>query len=287
MKGRRIPLFQAFFLIAFMTTLISGSAFLGVTYYNSLKAKEMTNPKYNVVALVQTTTSSTPLRTIQLTELLGLSVDRSINLLQIDLRTSEQRLLDFPLFKQVKLKKIKPGTLHLDYELREPIAFLADLSNIAIDELGVRFPFHPFFTPKRLPEIYLGLSERSEDNPLTINALIDRALNYLQQLHPLIKPQGKYTLKRLDLSKIDRESFGQRELILVIEEHYYGNPQAIGIPFTYYVRLDPDEVQCGVTELLQMSAFLEKKSREAVASSKEESYTAILDLRIPHTCYFQ
>ena len=64
-----------------------------------------------------------------------------------------------PLIKKASIKKIPPGTLYIEYQMRVPLAYLGDYTNTALDEEGYLFPFSPFFTPKKLPIIYLGLQQ--------------------------------------------------------------------------------------------------------------------------------
>lgn len=63
-----------------------------------------------------------------------------------------------PFFNRVKVSKVYPNILYLDYEARKPFAYLKDYTNILIAEDGTLLPFKPFFPPKNFPVISLGPS---------------------------------------------------------------------------------------------------------------------------------
>ncbi len=42
--------------------------------------------------------------------------------------------------------------------MRTPYAYIGEFANTAIDKEGYLFPFRPFFTPKNLPILYIGLN---------------------------------------------------------------------------------------------------------------------------------
>src|SRR5690606_28774117 len=97
--------------------------------------------------------------------------DHPKNLYSFNTEEAVQKLLHLPVIKEAKIRKIRPGTIHVDYALRKPIAYLADYSNTAIDASGTIFSFKPFYTPKKLPEIYLG--EEEEDKPLVWGNIVE------------------------------------------------------------------------------------------------------------------
>ena len=126
----------------------TGIALVGVWYWQKVQKKQEEDPQFTIVALAQSTTSVDPLKSAYLAELLGLSTDQPQNLYAFDRKAALAKLEGSSLIKKSTLTKVKPGTLLIEYEVREPIAFSGDFSNTAIDEEGFLIPFKPFFTPK-------------------------------------------------------------------------------------------------------------------------------------------
>lgn len=296
-KSSMLSLKSALLWILMSTLLISGSAALGLFYYQHVRSLRLHDGKYKIIALVQTTASKSPLKTIYFSELLGLSIDRPLNLYQFNSKEGTRKILASPLIKQAQVKKIKPGTLHIDYTAREPIAFLEDYTNTVLDVEGYAFPFKPFFTPKKLPLVYLGISHPI-DNVLEwngwgtklegtriqlalslLNYLLNQTCCELQQVH------------RLDVSKAFASSYGQREIILEFEEQfereYQG--QAVLAIFPRILRLSTENYLEGFTNYMHLRQHLEKDTfafpAPLPAQTLVRASAITIDLRIPHLAY--
>lgn len=133
-------------------------------------------------------------------EYLGLAIDKPINLYRYPIENGEERLLSLHAFKKVHLSRIPPSTLLIEYELRTPMFLLSTLSNTAVDSEGHVFPYFPFFTPKKLPELRVSEDVKWGDK-------IDVAI-------PLKLTEALPNLKGIDLSKKDLDSLGEREVVL-------------------------------------------------------------------------
>ena len=145
---------QALSWIVGSSIVFSIGAHKGIKYWFSQK-KEAATP--NVVEyIVQTGPCKEALDSEYLIEVLDLSVDKPALFKTFDTKAAEDKLYADSLIEQVAVKKIKPNMVYIDYTLRKPIAKASDFYNAALDKEGVLFPIHPFFSPKKLPEIYLG-----------------------------------------------------------------------------------------------------------------------------------
>ena len=153
----QLSLRKALTWILLSTFIVSGGAFLSLKWLSNRQQNRLLDNKYIIERIIQTTPSKERLNSFYLAELLKLSVDKSTNLHRFSNDVFLQRLLDSPIIESAKVQKIEPSTIYVDYTLRTPIAYLCDYSNTLIDKEGVPFPFKPFFTPKNLPEIYVGL----------------------------------------------------------------------------------------------------------------------------------
>src|SRR5262245_27517132 len=136
----QLPLRRALLWIAVITCLVSGSTGAGIWYYLHVKKIRMQDDAYRIIAIVQSGPQKETLRTVYLAELLSLSVDQPTNLYQFHLETAKKKLSASPLIKSAEIKKMKPGTLLIEYTSRAPVAFLGDFTNTALDDEGFLIP---------------------------------------------------------------------------------------------------------------------------------------------------
>lgn len=216
----KVPLKKALKIIFFSTFFISGGAFLSFGIYQYIQMERVYDERYNILAIVQTSTEKENLNTAYFAELLNLSVDQPTNIYRFNKNVGLSKLAKSPLLKKAVIKKIYPGTIQIHYVLRVPVAFLADYANVAIDKDGVAIPFKPFFTPKILPEIYLGLQEEPDEQFLGSRIQTKEAKLALKLLDYLIVHlvSDETTLKRIDVSTSYASSFGQKQIVIVVED---------------------------------------------------------------------
>jgi cell division septal protein FtsQ len=241
-------------------TWIIGSTFLitGGTY-KILKTyqKKPATTDY-LCRLVQTGPQREALKTTYLAELMRISADRPSTARSFDPQSAQKRLLSSPVIKEAIVKVLKPDTIYVDYTVRQPIAWLYDFENIAFDDEGYPFPVFPFLTPKKLPELYLGIQNFYWNRPMT-ERNAELALTLLQLLNRL-----SLQVKRLDVSSAFSKSLGQREVILILDEQ----------GFTKILRLTPKNFA------QEMGNYLELRP-------KLPSVPQIIDLRIPQLAFIE
>lgn len=237
------------------TLLITGSAYKGIQIYQQRhKASEVAY----VCRIVQTGPQREALKTTYLAELMRISADRPVTVASFDPLLAQKRLRSCPIIKDAKVKLLQPDTVYVDYTVRQPIAWLYDFENIALDEEGVPFPVSPFFSPKKLPEVYLGiknfywsrpLKDRKAELALTILNLLNRL--YLQ-------------VRRLDVSKATEQSLGRREVVIILDEQ----------GFTKVLRLTPKNFAQELGNYLELRAKLPPAPQT-------------IDLRIPQLAFIE
>jgi cell division septal protein FtsQ len=272
----KFPLKQALRWIFFSTLIGIGLALLSWFYLQHLKDIRLKDDRYRIIALVQTTSQQESLKTVYLAELLDLSLDHPTNLYQFNIKEGEEKLLTSPLIKTATIKKIRPGTLYIDYALRQPIAYLGDYTNTALDNEGHVFPFTPFFTPKKLPIIYLGLEQLDQvwgislrkDSRLELAWMVWQQLNDLP-ISPLI------LFKQIDVSKAFMESDGQRQIVLTLEEN--GRLYLLRLSVEHYAQ---DLVRYSQLRQAQLPFF-------EANGSKKKQHTTIIDLRIQQLAFIK
>lgn len=266
-SNERIPIKSALLWIVLATLLISGSTGLGIFYYLNLKKQHRQDDAYHVIAIVQAGPYKGTLRTLYFAELLELSIDKPKNLYEIDLEQETKRLLASPLIQSATITRMKPGTLVIDYVPRFPVAFLGDFTNTAIDAKGVLIPFKPFFSPKKLPVIYVGglgdeirwgisIEEIKGTFPITL------FLNF----ESMCKTEG-ITLKMLDLVNAQDPNIGKREIVANIEEGLVN----------WSLRLTYEDFDQGLARFKVLRSFFNQ--------TNEEPLDKVVDLRLPRAAF--
>jgi hypothetical protein len=278
MSEIKMPLSKALLWILGSTLLISGTAFMGWLYFLHLKERRLQDDQYRIVALVQSTTQIDSLKSTYLAEVLGLSVDRPVNLYQFNVKDGVNALLTNDLIKEASIRKILPGALLIHYEMRNPIAHLGEFTNTFIDPEGILFPSHPFFTPKRLPIFILGLKEGEWKWGSSLRD--ERGLNLAKIILAQFKhlKQEKFRVKQLDVSQAFADSFGQRQVVMVLEGMESNLTSSSRSEL--FLRLSPDDTK-------QELANFETLRKELFENKSGEHDIDWIDLRIPHLAYIK
>jgi hypothetical protein len=237
------------------TLLITGGTHKVLKIYRN---KHKSTAHYYLCRIVQTGPQREALKTTYLAELMRISANRPVTVASFDPIAAQKRLQYSPVIKDAKVKLIEPDTIYVDYTVHQPLAWLYDFENIALDEEGVPFPVSPFFTPKKLPEVYLGIRNFYWNRPLKERSA-QLALTILQLLSRL-----SLNVKRLDVSKAYLPSLGRREVVLILDEQ----------GFTKTLRLTPKNFA------QELGNYLELRGKLPTAAQ-------IIDLRIPQLAFIE
>ncbi len=209
---KKLPLVEALAWIIGSTLFITGGTYSLVHGQVKMHRKMSSDPSYLLSRIVQTGPQKQALATAYLAELMQISSDRPTHYGHFDLQKAHKKVLASPVIKEAKIKLLEPDTIYIDYTVRQPLAWLHDFENTAIDDQGAPFPVSPFFTPKNLPEVYLGIDQIAWNKPLE-GEKVELALTLLKLLFDAHIP-----VRRLDLSSAFAESLGRREIILMTED---------------------------------------------------------------------
>ncbi|MBF8263164.1 MAG: Uncharacterized protein HW387_829 [Parachlamydiales bacterium] len=268
------------------------------------KQHRLSDERSRVVAIVQTGPEREALKTAVLASILGLSADCPVSLYAIDETRAEKILLACPLISEAKVKRAPPGTLYIDYTVRKPIAYLADYQNTGLDREGYVFPIAPFYSPKNLPEIYLGLPpfgapadgqgrSGGEWQKSLQNKHLQLAFEILHVLDDAPWREGM-RLKRIDVSNAFASSAGLREIVLFTEDEltFRENDREIVCQFPKILRLPLKEYTQQLGNFLSLRrTMLDDYQRQAMqahyTSSLVQFAPRIIDLRIPQIAYVQ
>lgn len=291
--SHKIPFKRACLILALSVVVTLGSVGMGWAYYRYIKDRHANNDAYRIVAIVQSCSSSEMLKTVYLAELLDLSIDRPTNLYRFNTKEGQSRLLASPLIKDASVKRVRPGTVFVDYVLRQPIAYLVDYTNTVIDDEGYLFPFKPFFTPKNLPEVYLGLSQNNNEGAVENiwgGTLNDKRLELALSLHKYITlnySSDKTHVKRIDVSKAYAPSYGQRQITVVIEEQVErelpdGGTSTVLLIFPRILRMSTENFRQGLVNYEVLKPELLKRE---ISVEMTRQKPVVIDLRLPQLGY--
>ncbi len=283
----KIPLVHALAGIVVSTLLISGAAYTGLKYYLQRRCTQALDPDNRIVRIVQTGPEKEALTTFYLAELMDLSTDRPTSLWHFDEKKAREQLLRSPVIKEASVKAMKPGTLYVDYTVRTPIAWLYEYENVAIDEEGYLFPFYPFFSPKNLPEFYLGLPSFADWHTPVRGKEIELALAIL---NCLCQPDlGElFQVRRIDVSNAYADSCGTREIVLRIEEEVWIGRTPYILP--RLLRLSTKNYPQELGNYLKLRAPLLEKEAKQLKEGGEAAVRLpekIIDLRIPQLAFIE
>lgn len=254
MSGKEWSYRQAAFCLigsTLATFLLSTGAY---SLWKKSRRDRLADSRTQIAAIVQTGPEKEALKTNYLAELLDLSKDRPISLYAFDLKAGKRKLEACPMIASAQIRRVDPGTLYIDYTVRKPIARLGDYENTALDRSGYLFPLSPFFSPKKLPEIYLGLPPFSREmdeqgreggrwqTPLQ-NKHLELAFEILRALDGAPWKEGM-RVKRIDVSNAFASSCGQREIVLITEDEVLARegetvclfPKILRLPSKDYVQ---------------------------------------------------
>jgi cell division septal protein FtsQ len=207
--------------------------------------------KIPIKVIAQTGPLKEGLKTDYLAELLDLSFDHPKCL---EIKEVKQCLLKNPLIKTVSASYLNPETLYIDYTLRTPDLTLLDFENRALDQEGISIPIVPYFTPKNLPELYLGL-KNLEELPLVYHPK-------KQEITQKLKKIFSQDLVRIDLSHFEENSLGKRELVVIVKPEEK----------RHYLRLPIQNYEKQLTRYLSLQ-------------KKIQDQELLIDLRIPDLAY--
>lgn len=201
--------------------VIVGSLFLfsalGFTIfrgYRHLCLKKLTDKEYFIDTIVQTGPEKGALLSVFLSQVLDLSIDKPQNFFLFDEKKATQSLCSIPMIQSATVRKERPNRVYIDYSIRQPVAKIGDFTNIAIDLEKKLFPLAPFYSPKRLPEFYLGVKEYKGE---LSGKEIDLAFSVFAMLAKVDFERDVF-IEQVDVSNAFSNSYGKREIVVVLGE---------------------------------------------------------------------
>lgn len=280
-----LPLIKALYWIALSILLVNGSSYLLLQGYFLWRTQKQAFQQAYIHTIVQTGPQKEALKTDYLVQLLDLSQSYPQKIQDFDFKKAKEKLLSSPVIKEVEIKTLDLGTLYIDYSIRQPIGLFYDFENRAIDEQWNVFPLVPFFSPKNLPEVYLGTSTPCvKQTPKA-----ELALNLLKLME---ESKQKLNIRRIDVSKAFEKSYGRQEIVLLLEDEIIAKTgqQKIHYFLPQYLRLSRNNYAQALGNYLKLREELLKKEEEKLPAF-EGGQTAIrlkckiIDLRLEQLAF--
>jgi hypothetical protein len=260
-SGPHYTKLRAVLIIAIATLLVSGSASAFLLFFHFQHYLHGKSDLYHIKSIVQTGPIYEQLPTVAIAEMLELSADKPTNIYDFSVSEAKRKLRQTHLFKEMVIKKMVPSTLYIDYSLKQPIATLGEMTNTSVDEEGSLFPTLPYFTPKKLPEIFLNVPFPKQ---LWGKCIEKKKMEIICNILSHLKA---FSVLRIDLAAMDDPSLGRQEIVVMVR-----SGRAIRT-----LRLNPSDYE---NELKSYIA-LEK----TVLLGADKSH--IIDLRIPMVGYIK
>jgi hypothetical protein len=298
----RLPLTHALGWIVGSMLFVNGIAYMSVKKALSMRYRSQEEDKL-VRSIVQTGPQKEALKTEYLAEILSISADFPQNVAVFDSEKAREKLLSSPLISQATVSVIKPNILYIDYTVRQPVAFLADFENVAIDREGYPFPFAPFFSPKNLPEVYLGLSafgkmSEDPDKPFVQwghclkGKYFDLALEILSYVTDP-KVFDDFNVSWIDVSQAFSSSCGTREIILTTQDILYQKEgkEENKYCFPRVLRLSTKQYAQELGNYLKLRGQILEEDRKKLTlpgkNLSQKMAERIIDFRIPNLAFVE
>jgi len=228
---------------------------------------------FPIKTVVQKSLSKEKIKTDVLIAYLGLGENEDLK--TFDLQKAEEKLKVFSLLKEVKLKKVYPQTLHIEYRLRTPFFLVQDCENMASDKEGYLFPIQPYLTPKNLPKVFLGIE------PIFAGKKLDAPSFVLAKgLLTLLFEFTDLQVKKIDVSKAYIPQYGNREIRLSIEDRLFNGSKIFYFPFV--LRLSSNQFNKQLANFLNLrKEMLKDYQKQLKAAQVSHRFKErIIDLRI-------
>lgn len=200
-----------------------------------------------LTTLIQKTPTRQTLSPRFFSNYLGLNPQgKNLAIKRLDIDKINKKLKSFPIFKSIDAEMTKEGALQVSYFLRNPEYQLKDYSHCGVDEEGFIVPLTPFYTPKKLTQIFLGLEQLTFLKAHHIT-LANQVMDFFR-LHQL----DQLTVAMIDLSKMKAAIKSHQEVIVTVEF----------LDKKHYLRLHPHYINKAL--IRYVSLFKEPSLREKI-----------------------
>lgn len=214
---KKFPLPKAIAYVLLSVVVVWGTLFVSWWYHDYTMSERTKDKAFTIQGIVSSCPGPDFLSSKQLATLLGLATKEPQNLYLFDPHNAERIFKGFPAIKTSSISRLRPNAVFIRYELRKPFVQLVEFENTALDSDGYPFPLFPVYSPKRLPEVYLGLAQISWNEPIATEEfrVACELLHYLEEVLP-----KTVRVTRIDTHNIKSPSRGRQEIVVVLDKYY-------------------------------------------------------------------
>lgn len=165
-----------------------------------------------------------------LSEMAQVSSEQPRSLFALCPRKVQLEISACPAVSYVRVWRLLPGTLGIEYALRHPIARLAGVKNVGVDAQGKLFFLSPFFAPKRLPSIALSVPFCRDLRTLQERVLHEGELVDALELLPLLTKSllpNDLCVTGVDCSRKQHTNIFRREVVLTLSRLCSSPPHSL------------------------------------------------------------
>lgn len=290
----RLPLTHALAWIVGSMLFVNGIGYSCLKMVMKRSRNLIRHEEKRIRSIVQTGPQKEALKTEYLAEILGICAEDPPNISTFDVHSARDKLLSSPLIAHAEVSTIKPNILYIDYTVRQPIAYLADFDNVVIDKEGYPFPFSPFFSPKNLPQIYLGLASfampsSDADKPIAKwgHSLQGKHLHIALEILSFAadpKISQDFHIVWIDVSQAFSKTCGTREIVLVTHDTFFA--AEVKHVFPRILRLSTKSYAQELGNYLKLRPQLLEEDVKKVALAQKIS-SRMIDFRIPNLAFVE
>jgi hypothetical protein len=280
----QMPLLHSILWIVGSCLVCSGVSYKLLQNYKNKTGKK---PSQVVSYIVQTGFQKEALHSDYLAELLELSMDEPKLLASLDEKKAQQKLLSSPVIQEASFKKIEPNMVYIDYTVRRPLGWAADFINTAIDKDGYLFPVYPFFSPKKLPEIYLGTlgvqEALQEKTPSFEIPLKGKYTDLAFEVLDLMQQEGKdqFRVKKVDVSAAFAPTLGKREIVVTLENELQG----VELYSVHFLRLSTKQFAKEIINYISLRPHLIEMDQQEALVGNRKFQERVIDLRVSQLAF--
>jgi hypothetical protein len=248
------------------SVLFWGTVFFAWKWHCFQQKKRVEDPRWTLQRIAARSKTADRLPFPVLAEMAHVTADEPKSLFSVHPKELQRNLCKHPSIAYSRVWRLLPGTIGIEYALRQPVAILGGVKNVGIDAQGKLFFLSPFFASKRLPKIFLKNIYSQNLAALEREIRKEEIQEALMLLSSIPRFLGSYgfTVSAVDCSKKHHENFFAREIIVTLSSADTKHDLV-------FLRL-PSNIQCAMKRLPKV---LQKSVRPQIIDMRYENFVIL------------
>ncbi len=216
-QSHRLSIKSSIVLILFSLFLCFLPILVVIKTIQNREEKKIESDLFELKAIIQTGPRKRALPSQYLLQQMGISNNTHKNIYSLDVDKLKKMLISHPVILDAMVDIIPPDTLYVDYTVRDPKLVLGNWENTAVDTDLTFFPLYPYYTPKKLPKVFISdinevkWGEKSRSSEL--NLTIELVKNWEDPLY-----SRGIAIREVDVSHAFIPKLGDREIVFLLEK---------------------------------------------------------------------